>query len=79
MNQWKNDGDWIRITDGAYKGTLFKFGDIKLLPIEDDQFDLSFDFEVKDDKKDYDNVIFKSLLSDIIIELIERSLCENRD
>jgi hypothetical protein len=73
MKQYKVVGDNVEIIEGKYAGTSYQYGRVKL--IEDTKKDeLALDFEYNVVGEDIQDTEFRTLIGDILVELIEEHL-----
>lgn len=83
-----NDRWAVQLTDGKYDGLVYAYGKVDFVEADQEGATLSFEYDVLEPieidvenltGKDYEE--FKSLLGDILVELIEESLeyHENRN
>lgn len=68
------DDQWIRLTDGPYEGTVYKYGRVQLIE-EQDQLRLKFEYELNDGTRlDED---FVQHIGPILVELIVEGVLKN--
>lgn len=68
------DDQWIKLNEGPYAGTVYKYGRVQLIE-EGDQLRVRFEYELEDGSK-LDNE-FVQYIGPILTELIDKGLILN--
>lgn len=68
------DDQWIKLLEGPYKGTIYKYGRVELIE-EDDTLRIKFEYQTQDGStKDREFVQF---IGPILSELIDKGIMNN--